>query len=199
MGGESKSIDLIDGTFSEPFTLLPSFKKQCSGQIIAASEILIKAFSCDKKLLICGNGGSAADSQHLAAEFVSSFSKSMQRKALPAIALTVDSSIITAYSNDFSFDRIFERQIEALGLAEDVLLVLSTSGDSVNCLQAAKKARSARMKIIAFTKSDSKLCDYADVCITVPSSNTQHIQECHMIAYHLLVEIVEKQMFGGFN
>ena len=196
---ENKAIDLIDGAFSELFTLLPSFKQQCSGQIIAASEILINAFACDKKLLICGNGGSAADSQHLAAEFVSSFSKSMQRKALPAIALTVDSSIITAYSNDFSFDQIFERQIEALGLAEDVLLVLSTSGDSVNCLRAAKKARSAGMKVIAFTKSNSKLCDYADVCIMVPSSNTQHIQECHMIAYHLLVEIVETQMFGGFN
>jgi phosphoheptose isomerase len=196
---ENKAIDLIDGTFSELFTLLPSFKKQCSSQIIAASEILINAFACDKKLLICGNGGSAADSQHLAAEFVSSFSKSMQRKALPAIASTVDSSIITAYSNDFSFDQIFERQIEALGLAEDVLLVLSTSGDSVNCLRAAKKARSAGMKIIAFTKSNSKLCDYADVCIMVPSSNTQHIQECHMIAYHLLVEIVETQMFGRFN
>ena len=176
---ENKAIDLIDVTFSELFTLLPSFKKQCSSQIIAASEILINAFACDKKLLICGNGGSAADSQHLAAEFVSSFSKSMQRKALPAIALTVDSSIITAYSNDFSFDQIFERQIEALGLAEDVLLVLSTSGDSVNCLRAAKKARSAGMKVIAFTKSNSKLCDYADVCIMVPSSNTQHIQECH--------------------
>lgn len=139
MNLENKAIDLIDGTFLQLSNLLPSFKKQCSSQIIAASEILINAFTCNKKLLICGNGGSAADSQHLAAEFVSSFSKSMQRRALPAVALTVDSSIITAYSNDFSFDQIFERQIEALGMADDVLLVLSTSGNSVNCLQAAKK------------------------------------------------------------
>lgn len=196
MTQQTNATNTIDRTFFDLISLLPLFKKQCSDQIITAAELLVKAFSRGNKILICGNGGSAADSQHIAAEFVSSFSKSIKRRALPAIALTVDTSIITACSNDYSFDKIFERQVEALGLAGDILLVLSTSGESVNCLRAAEHARRIGMQVIALTKIDSKLCDHVDICITVPSENTQYIQECHMIAYHLLVEIVETQMFG---
>lgn len=199
MNHKNQTINVIDGAFSEILTLLPLFQEQSRDQLIATAELLVNTFSSGNKLLICGNGGSAADSQHIAAEFVSSFSKAIQRKGLPAISLTVDTSVITAYANDYSFNGVFERQVEALGVAGDVLLVLSTSGESVNCLQAAKKARSSGLKVIALTKSNSILCEYADLNITVPSKNTQHIQECHMIAYHILVELIELQMFGDLK
>jgi phosphoheptose isomerase len=193
-----KPNEILEIRFSEILELIPQFKTNCTEQILVAANLLVKAFTQGSKLLICGNGGSAADAQHLAAEFVSSFSKSIKRRALPAIALTVDTSIITAYSNDFSFDQIFERQVEAYGVSGDVLIILSTSGESINCINAAKKAKQSGIFIIAFTKLQSKLSKLADVSIEVPSENTQHIQELHMLAYHLIVEIVEIELFG-FN
>jgi len=196
MNSKVKPSEILEIRFSEFIDLIPQFKNDCTEQILAAANLIMKAYDRGAKLLICGNGGSAADSQHLAAEFVSSFSKSIKRRALPAIALTVDTSIITAYSNDFSFNHVFERQVEAYGVSGDVLIILSTSGESINCINAAKKARQSGIFIIAFTKYHSKLSDLSDVSIEIPSNNTQHIQELHMLAYHIIVEIVEVELFG---
>jgi len=147
------------------------------------------------KILICGNGGSAADSQHFAAEFVSTFARDLDRKALPAIALTVDTSIITAYSNDFSFDKVFARQVEAYGRPGDVLIVLTTSGSSKNCLEAASQASNLGLKTIAFTQEGGQISKFVDHAIEIPSKNTQHIQECHMVCYHIITELVEEALF----
>ena len=167
------------------------FQKSCSLEIEVLSEEITRVFRRGNKLLICGNGGSAADAQHLAAEFVSSFSFGLERRSLPALALTVDSSVITAISNDFDYDLIFSRQIEGLGVPGDALLTLSTSGESANCIRAVEEARNKDMIILALTRRDSKLYRIADVAVGVPLSDTQHIQECHLISYHIIAENVD--------
>jgi len=182
---------------SELVSLLPHFSTSCEDSIQEAASIIAKAFKAGSKILICGNGGSAADSQHFAAEFVSAFSRDIKRPGLPAIALTVDTSVLTAYSNDFGFDGVFARQVEALGSVGDILIVLSTSGSSKNCIQAVKMAKSNGLSTIAFTREFGNLGKDVDISIEVPSTNTQHIQECHMVAYHIITEIVEDSLFGG--
>jgi D-sedoheptulose 7-phosphate isomerase len=159
--------------------------------------MISKAFLAGSKVLICGNGGSAADSQHFAAEFVSAFSRDITRRGLPAIALTVDTSIITAFSNDFGYEGVFARQVEAYGRNGDVLVSLSTSGSSENCLQAVRKAKLNGLSTVAFTRTSGAIGAEVDISIEVPSTNTQHIQECHMVAYHVITEIVEETLFGG--
>jgi D-sedoheptulose 7-phosphate isomerase len=163
------------------------------GEIEAVGESLIYGFRNGGKLLICGNGGSAADSQHLAAEFVSSFEYGLSRKSLPAISLTVDSSILTAISNDFSFDLVFSRQVEALGVIGDMLLTISTSGKSQNCIQAVEAAKKIGLTTLSLTRQDSPLYDASDLAIGVPSTNTQRIQECHIVAYHILAGLVDSE------
>lgn len=190
-----KSSMLIDERIQEIKDLLPNFAKDCSKSLSDAAQLVAEAFSLGSKVLICGNGGSAADAQHIAAEFVSSFSRDIFRKALPAIALTVDTSIITAYGNDFNFDDIFARQVEAYGLKGDVLIALTTSGSSKNCISAVKEAKNKGLKTIAFTRTSGVICKEVDVAIEIPSINTQHIQECHIIGYHILAEIVENLLF----
>ena len=125
---------VISHRINELKNILLEFESACENQIIVAAELISKAILSGKKILICGNGGSAADSQHFAAELVSSFSKNVNRKAISAIALTTDSSILTAFSNDFSFEKVFARQVEAHGNSNDVLIVITTSGNSKNCL-----------------------------------------------------------------
>lgn len=181
---------------SEAIQVLNSVNEQCFNEFDAVASAIFSTFSKGKKLLICGNGGSAADSQHLAAEFVSSFSAGLSRKALPAIALTVDSSILTAVSNDFNFDLVFERQVEALGCDGDALLVISTSGESENCIRALKKAKKAGLRTLALTRNNSSLYEMAEVSIGIPSQNTQHIQEAHVVLYHCLAEAVEERILG---
>lgn len=147
------------------------------------------------KLLLFGNGGSAADSQHIAAEFVSRFV--MERQALPAIALTVDTSILTATGNDYHFDRVFARQIEALGQAGDVAWGISTSGNSPNVLKGMEEARRKGLKTVAFTgESGGKLKDAVDICLMVPSRNTARIQESHIMAAHIICGAVERELCG---
>lgn len=187
--------EIISGRINEVLKIIPTFEESCQISIESASKILIESFRNDFKLLICGNGGSAADSQHLAAEFVSSFSKNLSRRALPALALTVDSSILTAYSNDFNFGEVFARQVEAFGRPGDVLIAITTSGKSENCILACKQARKLGLKTIALTKINSPISKECDVSIEIPSDNTQHIQEFHMISYHILVEMVERSLF----
>ena len=155
------------------------------------SEIIITAIKDGKKILICGNGGSAADAQHFSAELAIRYEKN--RRALPAIALTTDSSVITASGNDMGFENIFSRQIEALGTEGDVLVAITTSGNSPNVINAVKVAKSKKMKCIVFNgKEGGKLKEeLVDIELIIPSKTTSHIQECHEMIYHLISGIVE--------
>jgi D-sedoheptulose 7-phosphate isomerase len=152
----------------------------------------LAVFASGGKLIFCGNGGSAADSQHLAAEFVVRFSKN--RKALPAIALTTDSSILTAHPNDFEFETVFSRQVEALGHGGDLLFALTTSGNSANVLKAAEAAKARGLFVVGLTgESGGALRAIADMCLCVPSSETARIQEGHMIIGHYLCQCVDEK------
>ena len=153
------------------------------------------AFLSNGKLLLCGNGGSAADCQHMAAEFVSCFSRDLDRRALPAIALTTDTSFLTGFSNDCGFEGVFERQVEALGSAGDVLISISTSGNSPNVIRAVEAARKRDIRTIALTGNGGCLSAIAEVPITVPSTDTQYIQEAHLAVEHILCELVEFILF----
>jgi D-sedoheptulose 7-phosphate isomerase len=167
----------------------------CAGSIARAAEVIAAVFLSRGKLLLCGNGGSAADCQHMAAEFVSRFSKDLDRRALPAIALTTDTSFLTAFGNDCGFEGVFERQVEALGSPGDVLIAISTSGNSPNVIRAVEAARKRSMSTIALTGNGGRLSAMADVPIAVPSTNTQYIQEAHLTVEHILCELVEVILF----
>lgn len=143
------------------------------------------------KILLCGNGGSAADAQHLAAELIGRFVK--ERRSLAAVALTTDTSILTSIANDYSYDTVFERQVEGLGRAGDVLIGISTSGNSENVLRAMKKARDIGMHTIGLTGEDGgKLKSICDLTLNVPSRITARIQEMHILAGHIICELVEE-------
>lgn len=155
-----------------------------------AAELIANAFRQGRKLLICGNGGSAADAQHIAAELVGRFQ--LERRGLPAIALTTDSSVMTAWGNDYSFETVFSRQVEALGNPGDVLLAISTSGNSKNILAAVEKAKHQQMKVIGMTGAGGgRLKGLSDRLISAPSDVTARIQECHLVAYHLICEYLD--------
>ncbi len=167
----------------------------CLESIATAAEMMAASFRAGGKLLLCGNGGSAADCQHLAAEFVSIMEKDFQRPGLPAIALTTDTSFLTAFSNDFGYERVFERQVQAHGKPDDVLIGISTSGNSPNVLRAVEVARGLGMKTIGLTGNGGRLASIADVTISIPSSDTQQIQETHLIVEHILCDLVECHLF----
>jgi D-sedoheptulose 7-phosphate isomerase len=170
--------------------------EQCVDDLVKSADLISNAIRAGNKLLICGNGGSAADSQHLAAEFVSTLSMDYQRPAIAAIALTTDTSILTASANDFGFDGVFARQVEALGRPGDVLLGFSTSGNSEVVLRAVTVAKDLGMKTIGMAGRDGgKLARLVDHAIVVPSPVTQHIQESHLALYHILVAIVERTLY----
>ncbi len=171
-------------------------EKECSADIISAVNILVEAFKNGNKLLLCGNGGSAADSQHIAAEFMIRLSHDIQRPAIPAIALTTDTSNLTAGGNDIGFKNVFARNVEGLGNKGDVLLAISTSGNSKNILLAIEKAKSKGMKVIGLLGGNGGMCkDIVDVPIIIPSSNTQRIQEGHITVAHIICELVERSLF----
>jgi D-sedoheptulose 7-phosphate isomerase len=157
-------------------------------------EILIKAFRSGNKVLLFGNGGSAADAQHIAAEFVGRFA--FDRPALPALALSVNTSCVTALGNDYGFDFVFSRQMEALAQRGDVAIGISTSGQSSNVLRAMETAARMSLNTIGMTGSrQSKLREAAQYCICVPSTATPHIQECHILIGHIISELVEEAIF----
>jgi D-sedoheptulose 7-phosphate isomerase len=168
----------------------------CGPAVVRASEILAGCFQRRGRVLLCGNGGSAADCQHIAAEFVSTLSHSFPRAALGAIALTTDTSLLTASANDFGFDGVFARQVEALGQSGDVLIGLTTSGNSANVLRALETGRARGLTTIAFTgEGGGAAAALADLLVAVPSRSTQHIQETHITAAHVLCELVERLLF----
>ena len=164
--------------------------------LIAAAKLIARAFESGGKLLLCGNGGSAADCQHLADEFICRLSAMRDRPALPALALTTDCSTLTAYSNDFGFEGVFMRQVEALGQAGDVLLGISTSGNSKNVLLAIESARRKGLMTVGLMGRGGKLGRAVHVSITVPSDNTNRIQETHLAIEHLLCGLVEAELYG---
>ena len=168
---------------------------KCAESIAKAADVIAGSFLSSGKVLLCGNGGSAADCQHMAAEFVSRFSKDLDRRALPAIALTTDTSFLTGFGNDFGFEGIFGRQVEALGSPGDVLIAISTSGNSPNVIRAVEAARKGSMITIALTGNGGRLSAIAEVPITVPSTDTQYIQEAHLAVEHILCELVEFILF----
>lgn len=165
----------------------------CNSVIETAAELLISTLQHGGKILLCGNGGSAADCQHIAAEFVVRYEK--KRRALAAIALTTDSSILTAHANDFDFDTVFSRQVEALGNEKDCLIAISTSGNSNNVLQAAIAARAKGMTVIVLTGSTGGvLREHATVTVCVPSNVTARIQEAHILIGHYWCGVVEERL-----
>lgn len=151
-----------------------------------------EALKAGNKVLFCGNGGSAADAQHLAAELIGRFQK--ERRSLASIALTTDTSILTAVANDYGYDEVFARQVEGLGRSGDVLIGISTSGNSANVVKAALKARDTGMHTIAFTgEGGGKLKDICDITFAVPSKVTARIQEMHIMVGHIICELVEEE------
>lgn len=162
--------------------------------IISISIEIIKSLKSGNKVLFFGNGGSAADSQHMAGEFVSKFK--FNRKSMPAIALTTDSSIITSISNDFGYEKIFSKQIEGLGNKSDIAFAFSTSGNSKNVLEGLKKAKEQGLRTIGLTGLNGGLMkNFCDYIIKIPSSDVPRIQEGHLLVGHIICEIVEKEMF----
>jgi D-sedoheptulose 7-phosphate isomerase len=187
----------FDETFTKSQALLAAMAgdQRLREQLGQALELSIAALRSGNKLLFAGNGGSAADAQHWAGELVSRFN--FDRPGLPAIALTTDTSILTAIGNDYGYDYVFARQVEALGRSGDVLIAISTSGNSKNVLRAISAARDAGIKVIGFTgKSGGAMAEACDVCFRMPSSETPKIQEGHEIMGHLLCDLIECEMFA---
>lgn len=172
-------------------------KEKCLDDILKAIELLSTAFKGGKKLLLCGNGGSAADSQHIATEFMIRLNHEISRPAIPAIALTTDSSNLTAGGNDIGYENVFARNVEGLGSSGDILLAISTSGNSPNVINAVAMAHKKEMKVIGFLGgSGGKLRSLVDIPIIIPSANTQRIQEGHITVAHILCESVEQILYG---
>jgi D-sedoheptulose 7-phosphate isomerase len=167
-------------------------------KIAIASEKIIKAYQLGYKTLLAGNGGSAADSQHIAGEFVSKFY--FDRPAMPSIALTTDTSILTAIGNDYGYDQLFERQINALGTKGDIFIGISTSGNSINIINALKASKLKGIFTIGLTGiTGGSMEELCNICIKVPSTDTPRIQECHIMIGHIICCIVEKTIYGNFN
>jgi D-sedoheptulose 7-phosphate isomerase len=185
---------LISLRGKELHTIQKDFLKIHTQDLIELALDMAQAFSQGNKLLIMGNGGSAADAQHMAAEFVNRFK--IERAPLPALSLSTDTSILTAIGNDYGFDQVFEKQIQALGAAGDILLGISTSGNSPNIIRGFKAGRKKKIKTVALTGNQGgKMIAWADRSLIVPSSDTPHIQETHIFAIHLLCELVDSSLF----
>ena len=185
-------MEIIEQRFEEHLRLVQKVRnsKKLMKEIALAAVIMKVALAAGHKIMFCGNGGSAADSQHWAAEIVGRFQK--ERQGLPAIALTVDTSILTAIANDYGYERIFARQVEALGAEGDVLVAVSTSGNSANVLAAIDEAKKKEIKIIGMTAAGGgKMAEICDVCLVIPEKVTARAQEVHGLIGHILCEIVE--------
>jgi phosphoheptose isomerase len=171
----------------------------CFNEIFDAAELIINTFEFGCKVMICGNGGSAADSQHMAGEFICILNKSFERPGLPAIALTTNSSILTAHANDMGFENVFKRQVYALGKPGDLLFAISTSGNSSNVIVATQAAKESKMHTIALTGKGGELKNIVDIPLCVPSTMTQYIQETHIAIIHIICELVEHHFFAKEN
>ena len=189
--------DIVRGHLHASAEVKARAAEVCADDIIRAAAVMIDAVSSGGKILLCGNGGSAADCQHMAAEFVSRLTSDFARPAIPALALTTDTSFLTAYTNDIGFDGLFARQVEAFGRPGDVLLGISTSGRSANVVRAVEVSRSIGLRAVVLMGSSGPLEHIADVAIKVPSQSTQHIQESHLAIEHAICHIVERRLYPG--
>lgn len=189
---------LVENELKESADVKLRLVEEGAETIVGIAEMLSKALGEGYTAFFCGNGGSAADAQHLAAELLGKFK--MERRALPSIALNVNTSALTAIANDYSYDNIFERLVEAHGKAGDVLVGISTSGRSKNVVNAINKAKSLGMKTVAFVGSaPGPVGEIADICLTVPSNDTPRIQEAHITAGHIICGLIERRLFGDLQ
>ncbi len=188
--------DLLNNELEAHTATLQQTVAECGTVIFEITEQILACFQRGNKLLLCGNGGSAADAQHVAAEFINRFH--FNRPALPAIALTTDSSILTSISNDSSFNFAFSRQVEALAQHGDILVGISTSGGSVNVLNALDSARARGITTIGFTGANGRapLGVKCDFCLVIPSTDSARIQEAHEFAWHVICGVVEERLFS---
>ena len=185
---------IIEKIIKENLKLAEASIQENTPKLILLAEKVALSFTSDRKLMICGNGGSAADAQHIAAEFVNRYS--LERPPLPAIALTTDTSVITSIGNDYSFDEVFSKQVKAIGMEGDVLLAISTSGNSQNVLLAVKDARARGIYTAAFIGNDGgELEGQVDLAIVVRNRVTPRIQEVHILAGHILCHLVDYILF----
>ncbi|MBN1457106.1 MAG: SIS domain-containing protein [Sedimentisphaerales bacterium] len=173
--------------------LLAEYEKTCVEKVTAAAEMIISSIKAGGCIYICGNGGSAADAQHIAGEFIGRFKR--ERKALPAAALSTDTSTLTSIGNDYGFDDIFKRQVEGLAKKGDVLWALTCSGTSKNVIAAAKLAKEMGCKILSFTgKPKTPIEELSDICISIDAPDTASAQEIHQLAYHTICDLVEASL-----
>ncbi|RLB10292.1 MAG: phosphoheptose isomerase [Deltaproteobacteria bacterium] len=185
---------LIYSVLEESINIKKEFVEKNIENIISLAKKIAEAFSKDNKLLLCGNGGSAADAQHIAAEFVNRFI--LERTPLPAIALTTDTSIITSIANDYSFEHVFSKQIKAIGRSGDIMLAISTSGNSENVIQAVNTAKDMGIYTAALTGGDGgRLAKIVDIPIIVASNSVPRVQEVHIMAGHIICQLVDYILF----
>jgi D-sedoheptulose 7-phosphate isomerase len=188
------NADELRSTVAESLALKQDFFEKSSGKVLEAGNLMVEALRAGRKILAFGNGGSAADAQHFAAELVNRFG--FDRPALASIALTTDSSILTSVANDSDFRMVFSRQVEALGAEGDVALAISTSGNSSNVLEAVTACQKKKIKTIGLAGRDGgNLADRVDICLTVSHRETSRIQEVHSMIVHLLCQIIEDELF----
>lgn len=186
----------IQDQLEESAAMKKKMFEACAGDILKAVDAIFNALNNKKKILLCGNGGSAADSQHIATELVIRMSKP-NRPPVPAIALTTDTSMLTAGGNDIGFDNVFSRQVEALGQNGDILIAISTSGKSENVNRAINEAKKRGLTVIGFLGKDGGASkNLVDVPIIIPSNDTQRIQEGHITLAHIICGIIEDELFG---
>jgi D-sedoheptulose 7-phosphate isomerase len=190
--------DIIRKRFKESTDVKTRFLKENLPTLLEAIKLISHAFEAGNKLFLFGNGGSAADAQHLATEFINRYI--MDRPPLPAIALTTDTSVLTSISNDYSFDETFAKQLRALGKEGDVAIAISTSGTSSNVIKAIEVAKEIGMKTVALTGNDGgMIAKMADISLIISSTSTPRIQETHILVGHILCEMVEHQLFFKVN
>ncbi|KAF3977926.1 MAG: phosphoheptose isomerase [Methylococcales symbiont of Iophon sp. n. MRB-2018] len=191
--------DKVANHFAESIQTKQDASSSLTELIVYGSQKMVEALVNDKKILCCGNGGSAGDAQHFSSEMLNRYER--ERPALPAIALTTDTLTITSIANDYHFDEIFSKQIRALGQANDILLVYSTSGNSSNIISAVKTAHEKELIVIALTGKDggglAPLLNGSDVEIRVPSNSTARIQEVHLLITHCFCDLIDQQLFGS--
>jgi D-sedoheptulose 7-phosphate isomerase len=188
---------VIEEHLAESIRVLQATAEACGRDVEAAAETMLAALRREGKLLVCGNGGSAADAQHLAAELVNRLARGFERPAIAAISLTSYTSVLTACANDRGFDSVFARQIEAVGRPGDVLLLISSSGNSENLCRAALAAKQLRLFSIGLLGGDGgRLASLVDGTVIVPSSSTAHVQEAHGVIVHLLCGLIERGLYS---
>jgi D-sedoheptulose 7-phosphate isomerase len=191
------ALKFITDSLNESSETKLKIRDQLKDEMLKAVDLLSECFNKGNKLLLCGNGGSAADCQHIATELMIRLSHHIERPALPAIALTTDTSNLTAGGNDIGFENVFARNVEGLGNEGDLLLAISTSGNSPNVIKAVHAAHNKRMKVLGFLGGKGgKLKELVDLPVIIPSSNVQRIQEGHITIAHIICELVEDKLYG---